>query len=142
MGFVDAIKDFIGIDTEEYEDDYEMEEVVEEKPQGGFLKRNKVVPISGQSMQPKIVVVKPRSFNNTNEIADELKSRRPVIFDVGGLQPDEARRVVDYIAGAVYGIDGDIKRVSGGIFIAVPAQMDIFGKDLETESKSFEWTMM
>lgn len=141
MGFVDAIKDLIGIDTEEYED-YETEQVVEEKPASGFLKKSKVVPINGQTMQPKIVIVKPRSFNNTNEIADELKARRPVIFDVGSLQPDEARRVVDYIAGTVYGIDGDIQRVSGGIFVAVPAQIDISGQDLENGSGKFEWTMI
>jgi cell division inhibitor SepF len=142
MGFVDAIKDFIGIETEEYED-YEEEAVVDEKPVSMFSKKSKVVPISGNSMQPKIVIVKPRSFNNTNEIADELKSRRPVIFDVGGLEPDEARRVVDYIAGTVYGIDGDIKRVSGGIFIAVPAQIDVAGRDLEeSRDTGFEWTMI
>lgn len=144
MGFVDAVKDFIGFDTEEYDDEeYEVEDVVTEKTTASpFSRKNKVVPISGQAAQPKIVVVKPRSFNNTNEISDELKARRPVIFDVGSLDPEEARRVVDYVAGTVYGIDGDIKRVSGGIFVAVPAQIDVAGKDIEEARGSFEWTML
>lgn len=143
MGFVEAVKDFIGFDTgEEYEEE-EFETVEAEKTTSSpFSRRSKVVPISGQSNQPKIVVVRPRSFNNTNEIADELKARRPVIFDVGALEPEEARRVVDYVAGTVYGIDGDIKRVSGGIFVAVPSQIDVTGKDINEASNGFEWTMV
>lgn len=145
MGFVETVKNFVGIDTEDYEDDdYEVENAMEERTTSSpFSRKNKVVPINGQNAQSKIVVLKPRSFSNANEIADELKSRRPVVFDVGVLEPEEARRVVDYIAGVTYGIDGDVKRVSGGIFIAVPSQIDISGKEIDDQVKgSFEWNII
>jgi cell division inhibitor SepF len=155
MGFLQSVKNFIGIDTEEYDDyedyeDYEEEEVVEaaEKPQhtapqnASFTRKsNKVVPLGGSGTS-KIIIVKPNNFDDSTDIADELKARRPVIFDVGTLEAEEARRIVDFIAGAVYGVDGNIRRVSGGIFVAAPAHIDITGDAFKEQTRgSFDWNM-
>ena len=146
MGFVDAVKDFVGFGDVDYEEDYEyeadeVEEVLDEKP-GFFGRRNKVVPLDRQSNQPRIMVIKPKCFNNSTEAADQLKQRRPVILDVGGLDPDEARRVVDFIAGTVYGLGGDIQKVSGGIFVATPSSFDIAGDFLKDKSGiGLDWSM-
>jgi cell division inhibitor SepF len=142
MGFVDAVKNFVGFETEEYDDEYEDEmEVVEEKTSSPFSKKNKVVPMS-QNAQSKIVILKPRGFDDCKGISDELKLRKPVVFDVGALEPEEARRVVDFVAGTVFGIDGNIQRVSGGIFVAAPAHFDILGEVQEQYNKGrFDWNM-
>ena len=146
MGFVDAVKDFVGFGAVDYEDDYEyeeeeVEEVLEEKP-SLFGRRNKVVPLDRQSNAPRIMVIKPKCFNNSTEAADQLKLRRPVILDVGGLDPDEARRVVDFVTGTVYGLGGDIQKVSGGIFIATPSSFDIAGDFLKDKSGiGLDWSM-
>ncbi len=146
MGFVDAVKDFVGFGDIDYEDDIEMEEeVLEERYEERaplFSRRNKVVPIDRQANQPSIVVLKPKCFNSSTEVADQIKQRRPVILDVGGLDPEEARRVVDFIAGTVYGLNGDIQKVSGGIFIATPSSYDISGEFLKDKSGAgFDWSM-
>ena len=146
MGFVDAVKDFVGFGDVEYEDDYEyedeeFEEVVDEKP-SFFNRKSKVVPLDKQSNGPRIMVVKPKCFNNSTEAADQLKQRRPVILDVGGLDPEEARRVVDFVAGTVYGLGGDIQKVSGGIFVATPSTYDIAGDFLKDKSGiGLDWSM-
>ena len=146
MGFVDAVKDFVGFGDVDYEEEYEYEEeevedVLEEKP-SLFGRRNKVVPLERQSNAPRIMVIKPKCFNNSTEAADQLKLRRPVILDVGGLDPDEARRVVDFVAGTVYGLGGDIQKVSGGIFIATPSSFDIAGDFLKDKSGiGLDWSM-
>ena len=146
MGFVDAVKDFVGFGDVDYEEDYEyeeeeVEEVLEEKP-SLFGRRNKVVPLDRQSNAPRIMVIKPKCFNNSTEAADQLKQRRPVILDVGGLDPEEARRVVDFIAGTVYGLGGDIQKVSGGIFVATPSSFDIAGDFLKDKSGiGLDWSM-
>ena len=140
MGFVDSVKEFIGFSDIEEDDEMDYEEPVEEVRQPKRF--NKVVSISGSQNQAKIVVVKPKCFSNSTEVADELKKRRPVVIDVGALDPDEARRVVDFIAGTVYGVDGNMQKVSGGIFIATPSQVDIMGEIMEgAENGSFDWTM-
>ena len=133
MGFVESVKDMLGFG--EYEDeydefDYEEEEEFEEAPQreSVFSRKNKVVPINPQGNQARIVVLKPKCFNNSTAVADELRRRRPVIVDVGALDPDEARRVIDFVSGTVYGIDGKMQKITSGIFVATPSQMDIMGE--------------
>ena len=146
MGFVDAVKDFVGFGDVDYEEDYEyeeeeVEEVIDEKP-SFFGRKNKVVSLDRQSNAPRIMVIKPKCFNNSTEAADQLKQRRPVILDVGGLDPDEARRVVDFVAGTVYGLGGDIQKVSGGIFVATPSSFDIAGDFLKDKSGiGLDWSM-
>ena len=145
MGFVDAVKDFVGFGDIDYEEEMELEEYDEEPVEERaplFSRKNKVVALDRASMQPSIVVLKPRCFNNTTEVADQIKQRRPVILDVGNLDPEEARRVVDFIAGTVYGLNGDIQKVSGGIFIATPASYEISGEFLKDKSGAgFDWSM-
>lgn len=143
MGLVDKIKDLTGFGEIDYDEDFEEELEEEEKPQRRVnqVKRSKVVPIGTQEAQNKIVVLKPKCFNNSTEVADELKQRRPVIIDVGALDPDEARRVVDFIAGTVYGVDGNMQKVSGGIFLATPNHVDIMGEVLKDGKGNFEWSM-
>lgn len=140
MSFVDTVKEFIGFgDIEEDDEEFEYEEPVEEVHRSG---KNKVVPLNPAQTQAKIIVLKPKCFSNSTAVADELKKRRPVVIDVGALDPDEARRVVDFIAGTVYGINGNMQKVSGGIFLATPSHMDIAGEVLTSgENGSFEWNM-
>ena len=145
MGLVDKIKDLTGFGDIDYENDYdeELEEETEERNVRKSLptKRNKVVPFAGPDSPNKIVLLKPKCFNNSTEVADELKQRRPVIIDVGALDPDEARRDVDFIAGTVYGLDGNMQKVSGGIFLATPHNVDIMGEVLKDANGNFEWSM-
>lgn len=144
---VNKLKNFIGFGDEfdDFDEDYmenEIEEISEHtsvKPV--YNKKQKVVPLSGQNTQTKIVVLKPKCFNNSTQVADELKARRPVVINVGSLDTDEARRVVDFIAGTVYGLNGNMQKVAGGIFLATPSQVDILGEVLEENAKDFEWSM-
>lgn len=146
MGFVDAVKDFVGFGDVDYEEefDFEEEEIEDRYEERAplFGKKNKVVPLDRQLGQPSIVVLKPKCFNASTEVADQIKQRRPVVIDVGGLDPEEARRVVDFIAGTVYGLNGDIQKISGGIFVATPSSYDITGEFLKDKSGAgFDWSM-
>lgn len=145
------IKNFIGFggdDYMDYEDDYEENELPEEEPaerkksKTAFSRRDKVVSLNGSSTaQTKIVVIKPKCFNNSAEVTHELRQRHMVILNVGALDPDEARRVVDFVSGTVYGMDGDMQKVTGGIFIAAPSQVEIKGEVSEDKGAGFGWDM-
>lgn len=143
MSFVDAVKDFVGFGDIDYEDnDYVEEEMEQEEKPSFFSKKNKVVSIEKANNQPTIVVVKPKCFSNAVEAADQLKQRHPVILDVTGLDTDEAKRTVDFIAGTVYGVNGDVQKVSSGIFIATPASFDISGDYLKGKAGAgLDWSM-
>lgn len=148
MSFLNTVKNFIGMETDEYYDDeyYDEDEAEEEIPRTSthtFPKRasSKVVPLNSAN-QARVRIIKPDNFDASTKVADEVKSGRMVIFDVGMLDPDEARRIVDFVAGAVYGVSGNIRRVSGGIFVAAPRNIDITGDNIKEQARnSFDWAM-
>lgn len=145
MSFVDTVKEFVGFGDVDYDDEYEMEDTVEERAEDKpslFNKKSKVVALDRATSQASIVVVKPKCFSSAPEVADQLKQRRPVILDVTGLDTDEAKRTVDFVSGTVYGINGDIQKVSSGIFIATPASYDIAGDFLKDKSSAgLDWSL-
>lgn len=75
----------------------------------------------------RMVLHEPRSYEETQEIADHLRSRRPVIVNLQRLNSDSARRVVDFLSGCVYALNGDIKKVGASIFLCTPENVDIQG---------------
>jgi cell division inhibitor SepF len=150
MSFLNTVKNFIGMETDDYYDEdeyYEDDEIEEEAPRASthtFPKRSsssKVVPLNSAN-QARVRIIKPDNFDASTKVADEVKSGRMVIFDVGMLDADEARRIVDFVAGAVYGVSGNIRRVSGGIFVAAPRNIDITGDNIKEQARSsFDWAM-
>lgn len=143
MGFVSSIKDFIGgeseyDDYEDYEDagDYEEEQSAPKRSYSRFSSRRDE---EAREEQPEndITIIKVRKFDDSVSIADVLKKHKPVVFDVIEIdKSDEAERVVDFIAGVVYGLDGNFKRVSGGIFIATPKNMKINSDEVRKKTGS------
>ncbi len=148
MGFLNSLKNFIGFETEDdyYDDEYYDEEEEIEEPQSKRASSpkkssSKVVPIN-PGASSRIRIIKPNEFDDSTRIADEIKGGRLVIFDMGNLDNNEARRVVDFVSGTAYGVNGNIRRVSGGIFVAAPRNIDITGDNLKERTKStFDWNV-
>lgn len=136
MGFMDKMKNVIGLGEDDYDeddiltDDYDREE----EETRSFGRKNKVVNIHATT-QLKVVVMQPESFEDARGIADHLKTKKPVIINLEGLETDVARRVVDFLSGAVYGLDGNIQKVSAGIFLIAPYNVSIMG-DFKDELKN------
>lgn len=144
MGLMDKMKAVIGLDSEEYYDDDEIitnndvdEPVGEVRSYG---RKNKIVNIHATT-QLKVVVMQPEDFDDVRGIADHLKTKKPVIINLEDMDADTARRIVDFLSGAVYGLDGNIQKVSSGIFLIAPYNVSILG-DFRDELKSkglFNW---
>ncbi|HZJ56892.1 MAG TPA: cell division protein SepF [Clostridia bacterium] len=100
-------------------------------------KKGKVVNIH-TSTYVKVVVYQPLSFDDTQNIIDNLKSRKPIVVNLDSLEADLAQRVLDFMSGAVYSLDGTIQKVSRGIFVLAPSNVDIVGNiPEELKGKSF-----
>ena len=109
-------------------DDYRHEE--ESKPR--FLPRssnNKVVQMR-RSME--VSLIKPTSMEDTREICDYLLAGKAVVLNMEGIHMEVAQRIIDFIAGACYSLDGSLQAISGNIFIAAPADIYVSG-DLREE---------
>ncbi|MCG8499324.1 MAG: cell division protein SepF [Firmicutes bacterium] len=134
---------FVGLEAhEEYEEEevWENEEVI----QPDFSKqsrKSKVVNIH-TTAQLKVIVMQPESFDEAKDIADHLKSKKPVVINLEDVEKEIARRIVDFLSGSVYALDGNIQKVSNGIFLVAPYNVDIMGdfKDELRNKGVFPWT--
>ena len=142
---MDKVWGLFGMDSaepEEYEDediyDYENEQGEEEdKKIFGRKNNNKVVNM--QQSQPnaiKMVISQPTTFEQSDEICSFLKERKSVIVNLEYVNKDVARRIVDFISGGVYALDGYIQKVSNSIFLVAPSNYEITNEMAREEIKS------
>lgn len=126
--FMDKVKYFIGLDAfEDGEEDYEeFTQYEEEMVPLPSTRKNKVLNIH-TATQMKVVICEPSNFDEAPGIVDNLKNRKPVIIILENIDPDLARKFFDFLSGAVYALDGNIQKVSTGIFILAPNNVDILG---------------
>ena len=82
---------------------------------------------SASSDTVRMVVFQPQTYEDTQTIRDNLKARKPVIVNLESLNGDVAQRVLDFISGAIYALDGSVRKVSKGIFLLAPKGVDISG---------------
>jgi len=87
---------------------------------------SKVVNISTQA-QMQVVLVKPDRFDNVSEIAEHLRSKHAVVLNLEATNKDIARRLVDFLSGCAYALDGKIKKIAISTYIITPYNVDIIG---------------
>lgn len=148
--FMNKMLNFVGFDAvDEYDDDYYEEndnltDDYEEEPvmQENFSSRrnSRVVKLHQSTQtQMKLVVMQPESFEEARDIANHLKSRKPVIMNLESVEKGVARRIVDFLSGAVYALDGNIQKVSNGIFLIAPYNVDVMSDTLTSHANAYPW---
>ena len=118
-----------------YNYDKDVEEEEPEKRSFFGNKIGKVVNIP-QPQQVKMVITQPTSFEQSEEICNYLKERKSVIVNLEYVNKDVARRIVDFISGGVYALDGHIQKVSNAIFLIAPVNYEIASDLAREEIKS------
>ena len=144
---MDKVWGLFGMDSaepEEYEDediyDYDNEQEEEEdKKIFGRKNNNNNKVVNMQQSQPnaiKMVISQPTTFEQSDEICSFLKERKSVIVNLEYVNKDVARRIVDFISGGVYALDGYIQKVSNSIFLVAPSNYEITNEMAREEMKS------
>ena len=138
-GIFSKILYYMGI-GENIEEDFE--EVVNEnkRPLLEPVKKSNIVSMPTGANQIKVVLIEPTDYDDVQDICDNLKNKKPIIINFENLDKDIARRMVDFISGAIYAIDGTIQKISNGIVIAAPSNVDILSSmgEINTEAFDFE----
>ena len=144
---MNKVWDFLGVETateEEiienenvYDYNYDKEIETEEPEEKGFFgkKFGKVVSMPGPQ-QVRMVITQPTSFEQAEEICNYLKEKKSVIVNLEYVNKDAARRIVDFISGAVHALDGHIQKVSNAIFLVAPVNYEIASDLAREEIKS------
>ena len=87
---------------------------------------SKVVNIH-TTTQMQVVLVKPDRFENVSDIAEHLRSKHAVVLNLEATNKDIARRLVDFLSGCAYALDGKIKKIAISTYIITPYNVDIVG---------------
>lgn len=128
MGVMNRVFDYLGLTEEKViEERVEQEDTYEEpyiRKQG---KANNVVSLQSVRQNTKVILAEPRSYNEVQQIADHLRSKRSVIINLHRVRPEQAKRIIDFLSGTVYALNGDIQKVGNNIFICTPENVDIQG---------------
>jgi|SRR5690625_418224 len=126
MSLKEKFKNFFNTD-----DEYEyIEEIVEDEEQPFTNKNNNknVVSLSAiQQPNSKVILCEPKSYNEVQEIADNILNKRSVVINLQRVDSEQAKRIVDFLSGTVYAVKGDIQKLGIATFLCTPENVDVSG---------------
>lgn len=128
MSFKNKLRNFF------LEDDYEYVDSEEELdiPDNEYAnhkegKKQNVVSLKSMQQSSKVVLCEPRTYNEAQEIADNLVNRKAVVINLQRVDHQQAKRIVDFLSGTVYAIGGDIQKLGAQTFLCTPENVDVSG---------------
>ena len=95
--------------------------------------------ISSNGNKQEVVLFHPGNFNDTSKAADDLRNKKAVIVNMENVDKAMARRVVDFLSGCAYALDGKVKKVAQSTYLFCPHNMDVVGdlENLQSEVESY-----
>ena len=158
MSFWDNVKKFAQPYADEEYDDYDEEELDEyedemvpsrrgsafgsEEPAADFSVSTAsvseapssfsghVVNMGSTGKQQEVVLFHAKTFSDATKAGDELRNKKAVILNMENIDKALTRRVVDFLSGCVYALDGKVKKIAQSTYLFCPHSMNIVG-DLE-----------
>lgn len=120
---------FFGINDE---DDFDEKKPETEPKQENYANNEKVVSMSTASeartkANSKIAIYQPRVYSDAKVIAKQLLNNKAVIVNFTNVNDQQSKRIVDFLTGSIYAINGEIKRVGDKIFLCTPPKFEIDG---------------
>ena len=73
----------------------------------------------------RITTLHPRSYNDARRIGEEFRQHTPVIMNLTEMDDEDAKRIIDFAAGLIFGLHGSIERVTNKVFLLSPADVDV-----------------
>lgn len=83
----------------------------------------------------KMILLEPRAYSESQQIADHLKKRNTVVVNLKRVTAEQAKRIVDFLSGTLYAIGGDLQKLGSGIFLCTPKNINVQGKMTDEEEK-------
>ena len=76
----------------------------------------------------KMILLEPRAYSESQQIADHLKNRNSVVVNLKRVTSDQAKRIIDFLSGCIYAIGGTMQKVGVGIYLCTPKNVNVQGK--------------
>lgn len=156
MGIFDKVSQFLGTSIEEEETEKETKEPEplqtpklkpKETPKLNYSDKNNVLEFNSAASnredstsfknkypKSKITTIKPKDFNDAQAVSDLLRDKIPVIVNFEDTDINEAKRIIDFISGTTYAVDGKIRQVSSKVFICAPDNVTVSSSEDDKKS--------
>lgn len=127
----------IGDDVSNETEDEFYDELVEGKGKGA----------DAAKMGNKMILLEPRAYSESTQIADHLKARNSVVVNLKRVTSDQAKRIIDFLSGCIYAIGGTMQKIGIGIYLCTPKNINVQGqisddsekKKDKKEDEEIEW---
>jgi cell division inhibitor SepF len=96
-----------------------------EKPKS--TKTSDAVRALSANKDSHLVLFEPRAYSETQEIATYLKQKRAAVVNLHRLQKEQSKRVIDFLSGVIFAIEGDIQQIGPRIFLCTPKNIGVSG---------------
>ena len=138
------------------DDDYDEEDYIDEKElvQTSRIQREEYIEELNEDGEPvvrtsgleealrgkasKVLVMEPKAYSESQEIADHILQNRAVIVNLQRIAPEQGRRIIDFLSGTVYAVNGDLQKISVNTFLCTPDTFGVAGRITEEEAKKVQ----
>jgi cell division inhibitor SepF len=87
------------------------------------------VPVRQTADLTRITTLHPRTYNEARTIGEHFREGTPVIMNLSEMVDSDAKRLVDFAAGLIFGLRGSIDRVTNRVFLLSPASIEVTAED-------------
>ncbi|HEY8393237.1 MAG TPA: cell division protein SepF [Thermaerobacter sp.] len=140
MGWMDRLLSLIGFEVEEEVVEPDPAEAAESEPPavrrresrgsrgpeptGRTARGGQLVPLAGNARTQRVVIARPRTFEEVQEVAEHLKNRRPLILNLEDTDKDTAQRILNFLSGTIYALNGEMHRIASGVVFFAPQNVE------------------
>jgi cell division inhibitor SepF len=119
---------------DEYDEYDEQSDAIEAAPvradYGGYVTEQAVEPVPPRQVElARITTLHPRTYNEARTIGEHFREGTPVIMNLTEMVDSDARRLVDFAAGLIFGLRGSIDKVTNKVFLLSPANVEVTAED-------------
>ncbi|MBO4453004.1 MAG: cell division protein SepF [Clostridia bacterium] len=146
MGIMNRLGEIFKSD-DDFENNEEFEEYEEEEEIPAQQNNNTAAPaakasapaprytggVSSAALEMK--VVKPERFDEVRQIGEHLLARRTVVLNLEETNKETTKRIIDFLCGVVFAIDGQVKKVANATYVVTPKNVDVSGEQSEPEAE-------
>ena len=124
MGLGDKLRDFI---APEVEDEEQLELTQEEARAVSSYEKGILQSSSSITANTNIVLFEPRNFDEAEEIGHHIKNKRACCVNLHRMPSEYRQRIIDFLSGVVYGVDGSIKKIGENVILCSPKNLQVGG---------------
>jgi cell division inhibitor SepF len=127
--YQDDYDDYDDYGAELVQDEYGQEPALPDGPDGSQVGDRRIAGQVQTTDLARITTLHPRTYNEARTIGEHFREGTPVIMNLTEMVDSDAKRLVDFAAGLIFGLRGSLERVTNKVFLLSPANVEVTAED-------------